>query len=83
MYGKLVNGSIKPAPWRITLNGKQIFNPTVENLITAGYKQIIYTAPPVVVDNGVQTLSTEGETVIFKYTWVEYEEKIVQTWSER
>lgn len=41
MFGKLENGKFVKAPKRLALDGKQIFNPSGETLVKAGYKPVI------------------------------------------
>lgn len=45
-YGKIENEKLIYAPYRIVLGGMQIFNPTEEQLIQAGYKPITETPMP-------------------------------------
>lgn len=46
MYAKLENNTLIPAPHRIVLSGMQIFNPTAEHLMQAGYKPVTETPMP-------------------------------------
>lgn len=46
MYAKIENKTLIPAPHRITLSGMQIFNPTADQLMQAGYKPITETPMP-------------------------------------
>lgn len=46
MLGKIIDGKLTYPPNRIVLNGMQIFNPTEEQLIQAGYKTIVETDMP-------------------------------------
>lgn len=45
-YGILIDGALNLAPKRIILNDMQIFNPTEEQLLSAGYKTITETDMP-------------------------------------
>lgn len=45
-YAKIENGTLTYQPHRIVLNGMQIFNPTTDQLLQAGYKPIAETAMP-------------------------------------
>lgn len=45
-YGKIENEKLIYAPHRIVLGGMQIFNPTADQLIQAGYKPIAETPMP-------------------------------------
>ena len=45
-YGKIENEKLIYAPHRIILGGMQIFNPTADQLIQAGYKPIAETPMP-------------------------------------
>ena len=46
MLGKIIDGVLTYPPHRIILNGIQIFNPTEEQLLSAGYKPITETPMP-------------------------------------
>lgn len=45
-YGKIENEKLIYAPHRIVLGGMQIFNPTADQLIQAGYKPVTETPMP-------------------------------------
>lgn len=46
MLGKIIDGKLTYPPHRIVLDGMQIFNPTEEQLLSAGYKTITETDMP-------------------------------------
>ena len=46
MLGKIIDGNITYPPHRIILNGMQIFNPTDEQLMQAGWKTVTETPIP-------------------------------------
>ena len=46
MLGKIVDGKLTYPPYRIVLDGMQIFNPTEDQLRQAGYKEIQETPMP-------------------------------------
>lgn len=46
MLGKIIDGVLTYPPHRIILNGIQIFNPTEEQLLSAGYKPVTETPMP-------------------------------------
>lgn len=46
MLGKIIDGVLTYPPHRIILNGMQIFNPTQEQLMQAGWKTVTETPIP-------------------------------------
>ena len=46
MLGKIIDGVLTSPPHRIILSGIQIFNPTEEQLLSAGYKPVTETPMP-------------------------------------
>ena len=76
-YGKIINGKLTYAPNRIVLGGMQIFNPTANQLIQAGYKPIMETPMPDDDPEGKHyepTYSDTGDTITQGWTLVENEE---------
>lgn len=71
MLGKIIDGALTYPPHRIVLNGMQIFNPTEEQLISAGYKPIIETPMP-------EEPAPEGQHYEAQYT--DEETEITQSW---
>lgn len=71
MLGKIINGQLTYPPNRIVLNGMQIFNPTEEQLISAGYKPIVEIDMPDDAPDGqhYEAQYTDGETQITQ-SWV-------------
>lgn len=78
MLGKIINGQLTYPPHRIVLSGMQIFNPTEEQLISAGYKPIIETDMPDDAPDGqhYEAQYTDGETQITQ-SWVLVEDEPV------
>ena len=77
MYAKLENNTLIPAPHRIVLSGMQIFNPTADQLIQAGYKPITETPMPGDAPDGQHydpTYTDTGDTITQGWTLVENEE---------
>ena len=77
MYAKIENGTLIPAPHRITLSGMQIFNPTADHLTQAGYKPVTETPMPDDAPEGqhYEALYTDsGDTITQGWTLVEDEE---------
>ena len=78
MYAKIENDTLIPAPHRIVLSGMQIFNPTADQLIQAGYKPI--TETPIPEDPAPDgqhyepTYSDSDDTITQGWTLVENEE---------
>lgn len=70
MLGKIVNGKLTYPSHRIILNGMQIFNPTAEHLMQAGYKEITEVEMP---DD-----APEGQHYEAQYT--DGVDAIVQSW---
>ena len=77
MYAKLENSTLVIAPRRIILNGMQIFNPTADQLIQAGYKPVTETPMPDDAPDGQHyepTYSDSGDAITQGWTLVEDEE---------
>lgn len=72
MLGRIVDGKLTYPPHRIVLDGMQIFNPTEEQLIQAGYKTIVETDMP---DDAP---APEGQRYEAQYT--DGETQITQSW---
>lgn len=71
MLGKIIDGVLTYPPHKIILDGMQIFNPTQEQLMQAGYKPITETAMP-------EDPAPEGQHYEAQYTDSEY--TITQSW---
>lgn len=71
MLGKIIDGKLTYPPHRIVLDGMQIFNPTEEQLISAGYKTITETDMP-------EESAPEGQHYEARYE--DAGEYIVQSW---
>ena len=71
MLGKITDGILACPPNRIILNGMQIFNPTDEQLIQAGYKTIVETDMP-------EDPAPEGQHYEAQYT--DAGDTIMQSW---
>ena len=77
MYAKIENGTLIPAPHRITLAGMQIFNPTADQLTQAGYKPVTETPMPDDAPDGQHyeaQYTDSGDTITQGWTLVENEE---------
>ena len=70
-YGILIDGALNLAPKKIILNDMQIFNPTAEQLIQAGYKEIENTAMP-------DDPTPDGQH--YESFYVDVGDKITQLW---
>ena len=70
MLAKLINGALSYAPKKIIVDGKTIFNPSEAILKEQGYKEIETSEAPAVPTQTQQTVPS----------WVEQENKIVQSW---
>lgn len=71
MLGKIIDGALTYPPHRIILGGMQIFNPTDEQLMQAGYKPITETPIP-------EDPATEGQHYEAQYT--DAGDTIMQSW---
>lgn len=71
MLGKIIDGVLTYPPHRIVINGMQIFNPTEEQLIQAGYKPIVETPMP-------EEPAPEGQH--YEAQYIDGESEITQTW---
>ena len=71
MLGKIIDGVLTYPPHRIILNGMQIFNPTQEQLMQAGWKTITETDIP-------EEPAPEGQHYEAQYT--DAGDTIMQSW---
>lgn len=71
MYAKLISGTIRRAPNKVTYNGKTIFNPPEEILLDMGYLPVTYT--------GMPTDAPEGKH--YESHWEQSEMEILQVWT--
>lgn len=71
MLGKIIDGILTYPPNRIVLNGMQIWNPTEEQLMQAGFKLITETDIP-------EELAPEGQHYEAQYT--DSGDTITQSW---
>ena len=78
MLGKIIDGKLTYPPHRIVLDGMQIFNPTEEQLISAGYKTITETdmpeEPAPEGQHYESTYTDAGDTIMQSWTLVEDQE---------
>ena len=75
MLGKIIDGKLTYPPYRIALDGMQIFNPTEEQLLSAGYKTITETdmpEEPAPEGQHYEAMYTDmGDTILQSWTLVE------------
>mgnify|MGYP001864350412 CR=1 FL=1 len=71
MLGKIIDGVLTYPPHRIVLNGMQIFNPTEEQLMQAGWKTVTETPIP-------EEPAPEGQHYEAQYT--DAGDTIMQSW---
>ena len=71
MLGKIIDGVLTYPPHRIILNGMQIFNPTAEQLMQAGWKTVTETPIP-------EEPAPEGQHYEAQYT--DAGDTIMQSW---
>lgn len=71
MLGKIIDGVLTYPPHRIILNGMQIFNPTDEQLMQAGWKTVTETPIP-------EDPASEGQHYEAQYT--DSGDTITQSW---
>lgn len=77
MLGKITDGILTYPPNRIVLSGMQIFNPTADQLIQAGYKPVTETPMPDDAPNGQHyeaQYTDSGDTITQGWTLVKNEE---------
>ena len=72
MLGKIIDGKLAYPPHRIVLDGMQIFNPTEEQLISAGYKTITETDMP-------EESAPEGQH--YEAMYADMGDTILQSWT--
>lgn len=70
MYGKLIDGNLRIAPKMLHIGSDNVWNPTGEQYVAAGYKPVEFTEMPE---------APEGYT--YESGWEEQETAIVQTWT--
>lgn len=71
MYAKLISGTLRSAPKKVTYNGKVIFNPPEEILLDMGYLPVTYTDMPTDASNGQH----------YESYWEYTDTEIVQVWT--
>ena len=71
MFAKLISGTLRSAPKKVTYNGKTIFNPPEEVLLDMGYLPVAYTDMP--------TDAPEGQH--YESSWSQTDTEIVQVWT--
>ncbi len=71
MYAKLINGTLRSAPKKVTYNGKTIFNPPEEILLDMGYLPVAYTDMPTDAPTGQH----------YESSWSQTDTEIAQAWT--
>lgn len=71
MYAKLISGTLRSAPKKVTYNGKTIFNPPEEILLDMGYLPVTYTDIPTDAPHGQH----------YESSWSQTDTEIVQVWT--
>ena len=71
MYAKLISGTLRSAPKKVTYNGKTIFNPPEEILLDMGYLPVAYTDMPPDTPDGQH----------YESSWSQTDTEIVQVWT--
>ena len=71
MYAKLISGTLRSAPKKVTYNGKIIFNPPEEILLDMGYLPVAYADTP--------TDAPDGQH--YEPSWSQTDTEIVQVWT--
>lgn len=71
MYAKLISGTLRRAPNKVTYNGKTIFNPQEDVLLSLGYLPVTYTDMPADAPSGQH----------YESSWNQTDIEIVQVWS--
>lgn len=70
LYAKLISGTLRSAPKKVTYNGKTIFNPPEEVLLELEYLPVTYTDMPSDTVNGQH----------YEPHWEQTDTEIVQVW---
>lgn len=70
MYGKLIDNELHSAPRSLPGDGVNVWNPTAEMYLSAGYKPVTFTTAP---DNPPEGYHYEAR-------WEEQTEDILQIW---
>ena len=70
MYAKLINGAIRYAPKHITIGNENIWNASAEQMLSVGYKLVVFTDAP-----------EAPEGYYYESGWEEKAETIEQTWT--
>lgn len=70
MYAKLERGALIPAPKMLHIGSDNVWNPTGEQYVAAGYKPVEFTEMP-----------EAPEGYYYESGWEEQETAIVQTWT--
>lgn len=71
MYAKLISGTLRSAPKKVTYNGKVIFNPPEDVLLDMGYLPVTYTDMPSDAPDGQH----------YESHWEQTDTEIVQAWT--
>lgn len=70
MYAKLINGALQAAPKHITIGNENIWNASAEQMLSVGYKLVVFTDAP-----------EAPEGYYYESGWEEKAETIEQTWT--
>lgn len=71
IFAKLISGTLRRAPNKVTYNGKTIFNPPEDILLSLGYLPVTYTDMP--------ADASEGQ--YYESSWSQTDTEIVQLWT--
>ena len=69
-YAKLIDGEFVLAPKKLVVGDNTVYNPTADMLEADGWKEVVYTDPPVVEEGYI---AVSG--------WQEEDNEIVQVWN--
>lgn len=70
MYAKLISGALQTAPKHITIGNKNIWNASAEQMLSVGYKMVVFTDAP-----------EAPEGYYYESGWEEKADTIEQTWT--
>lgn len=70
MYAKLIDGVLRLAPKHITIGDVNIWNAPAEQMLTQGWKTVVFTEPP-----------EAPSGYYYEAGWEEDETEITQTWT--
>lgn len=78
MYGKLINGVLQYAPSVLKIDGKQVINPSAEQLQSAGYMMIVEAEKPDANGNYMAKYNVADNKIVQSWEVVEVEKSEIE-----